>query len=98
MLLVSRFSSRLYALGNPLNIGRGLGSFKYHWHISSSNRQHVVYEGRFFRLVGLQCLIVDTEDLSGVDCKLSISIDFLDLFDDDVFPKDTGIVNVDPIC
>nr|GEX14915.1 hypothetical protein [Tanacetum cinerariifolium] len=45
----SGFSSRLCAMGNPLNIGRGLGSFKRHWLICIAYSQHVGCEGRFFR-------------------------------------------------
>ncbi|GKC36993.1 hypothetical protein Tco_1049377 [Tanacetum coccineum] len=71
MLIVSRFRSRLCALGNPLNIGRGLGRFKRHRLICIAYSQHVGCEGRFFRLVGLQYPIVDIEDLSGVEYTTS---------------------------
>ncbi|GJX50445.1 retrovirus-related pol polyprotein from transposon TNT 1-94 [Tanacetum coccineum] len=41
---------------------------------ASTFSQHVVSEGRFFRLVGLQCPIIDTEDLSGVFTPTSLKI------------------------
>ncbi|GKD11853.1 hypothetical protein Tco_1196260 [Tanacetum coccineum] len=64
------------------------------------SKTQIVYLGLSSRLCALGTLSTLEEGLGALNAtgSAALQLDSQHVFDDDVFPKDTGIVNVDPIC